>query len=422
MASLRRSVFLLASGTGAGQLILFISSLAIARLFTPLELGAFATLSAVAAILTALASGRFELAIPVPADHTSGISLGRLTLTVSLLCSLSLAAITLSMDGGLAPQWLDPAVEHYWAVPALTFSLAAYQVGNQLAVRAQRYRSLAIRSIAYPAVAGGLQVVAGLGNTDERGLIAGVAVGQLVAFLVTWIPSRRSLQRQESTSRPTDAHWRVLVRRYWTFPVLLSPAGALNVLCSQSPLLIIAALYGLSQAGQYGLAMKLLAVPVALMGQAVGYVYTGEISRIRREGHRSASVLYKNASIRLLVFALGMFAGLLIGAPTVIPFLLGARWQDAGTFAQLMALGLAAQLLAAPLSQTMTMAGRQWGQLAIDAARLCLLLGCAVSAKELSWSVSTTVAAISVASALGYVLIWMANARAAQAIDARRPS
>lgn len=418
MGHLRRSVLLLTSGTATGQLILFISSLVIARLFSPLELGSFTTLSALAAILAVVASGRFELAIPIPADHSSGIALGKLALTASLLCSLTLAVVTVAIDGSPTPEWLDPAFAHYWAVPALTFSLAAFQIGNQLAVRAEQYRSLAIRSLAYPAVAGGLQVVAGLGNSGEGGLVAAVAIGQLAAFVVTWLPSHRSLQRK-AASQYIDLSWLTLSKKYWTFPVLLSPSGALNVLCSQSPLLIVAALYGLSQAGQYGLAMKLLAVPVALMGQAVGYVYTGEISRARREGHRAASELYKIASQRLSLVGLALLIGLAIGAPSGIPLLLGSRWADAGIFAQLMSLGLAAQLLAAPLSQTMTIAGRQWGQLAIDAWRLCLLVGCAMAAHRLEWGASATVAAISMASALGYILMWTANAQAARAIDAR---
>jgi hypothetical protein len=87
-----------------------------------------------------------------------------------------------------------------------------------------------------------------------------------------------------------------------------------------------------------------------------------------------------------------------------------------------MGLAVAAQLVAAPLSQTMTVAGRQAGQLLVDLGRLTLIGGCGLAAVVMGWGPHLTVLSLSCVSAAGYALMWSQNHRAARALDERRQS
>ena len=428
MARVRKAVGALVGATAAGQLILFATSILVARLFTPAEMGVFVAVSAIAGIVGVLLSGRFELAIPLPKREYDALLLARLVLGLVVLLGVLMTAALWLADASAVPSWLSPAVSLYWGVPALCLANAAFLVGNHLAVRAQLYNSLAIRSLAYPAVAGIAQVSLGAAGLGAPGLVLGIAAGQLAAFAVTWLPARRAMNLGSSslltkTNSDIKIRWSLpqtwtIAREYWRFPAFLAPAGVLNVLATQLPVLIMTSYFGLAAAGQYGMAMKLAAVPVGLLGASIGYIYSGELSKIARDSIGGARRLLRDTSIRLFAVAVLAFLAVTLSGKLLVVWVMGAEWATAGTFIQVMAVALAAQLVAAPLSQTLSVANAQLAQLSIDAARVMLVAGAAAWSIASGASPTEMVRSMAIGTTLGYVMLWFASHWAAQRIDA----
>lgn len=416
-ARLARAGLLMAGGTAIGQMLLFLTSLVTVRLFTPEEMGIFATLSAVAACVVSFATGRYELAIPIPKSDREGLAIARIAMLLSGIFSTVFALILLAFGGYDRSGWLGSMINMFWAVPALTLSVALFQVGNQLAVRTENYGSISRRAILFPLVAGILQIVTGLAGLGSSGLILSVVLGQLTAFFALWIPVRKSIGAGAHEGLAQSA--RELAWKNRRFPLYLSASGGLNALSIQLPLLVVAGVYGLHAGGQYGVTMKIVALPVALVGQSVGYVFTGEIAKRQRE--RSGSVLrvFNAATLRLGVIGLVVLFAMLLLSRSLFPLILGDQWSEAGEFARLMSFGVFAQLVAAPLSQTLTIAGRQFTQFGLDLTRVALVGIVGVSATVMNYSASETVFGMSIAILLGYGLLWRANKAAAVEIDRR---
>lgn len=405
----------LAGGAAVGQILLFLTSLAAVRLFTPENMGVFSTLSAISACVVTLATGRYELAIPIPKSDTEGLALARLAISLSAVFSALLALLLLVQQDQSWPSWLKPLVQNFWALPILVMGLALFQIGNQLAVRTESYGAIARRAILFPAVTGILQIAAGILDMGAQGLVLSVVLGQVTAFFALWIPSVATMEPKTVEAHPQTT--RALASKHKRFPLFLSISGSLNALSVQMPLLIVAGAYGLHAAGQLGVTMKIVALPIALIGQSIGFVYTGEIARMQRERRGSVRRVFDGATLRLGALGVFMWMALVTLSPTLFPLVLGEQWRQAGEFARILSFGLLAQLVSAPLSQTLTIAGRQFAQFALDLTRALLVGAAGLIAKLGDSTVASAVLAMSAAMFVGYLLVWALNRSAASQID-----
>lgn len=73
------------TGTGIAQGIAFLAAPVLSRYYEPEDFTVFALFSATAAILSVVATARYELAIPLPKEDKDAKSLLRLSLLISLI-------------------------------------------------------------------------------------------------------------------------------------------------------------------------------------------------------------------------------------------------------------------------------------------------------------------------------------------------
>ena len=403
---------LIAGATACGQLIAFIGSLVLVRIYTPEAMGIYSTIVAVSTCLAPLISGRLEMALPIVRNDRSAVRLAALSVLGALLISAvvagSIAFVSLldSPISNIEPMW-------WWALPMVSFSLVCFLCGNQLAVRFGSYRSLAIRGVLYPSLMSGAQVLFGLAMFGSSGLIWGLAFGHIVTAATLWAPAIKRTRNPGGSSYSSKQ----LLRKYKEFPIFLAPSGVINALSVQLPQLGVALLFGMAIAGQFGMMAKILAVPVALVGQSIGYVYAGEIARLKRDGTSTIVRIFDRLAIRLAAVALLMVCFVVTLGEPVFAWLLGEPWRMAGQLAVLYSASTALQLVTAPLSQTLIIAGRTKSQLAVDLVRTLLILATFIIMSNLDASVEATVLAVGLSSAGGYLILWFVNRRAAANIQ-----
>ncbi|WP_409483691.1 lipopolysaccharide biosynthesis protein [Arsenicicoccus dermatophilus] len=417
MSSARRGVLAIVGGTAGGQLLALACAPIISRLVPPHEYGPFAVVNAAIIALSTVGALRLDLAIPVPDDDDEALDVARLGLTVASVLGLVLTPVAWCARGSVAGALrldVDPSLL-FW-IP-LTASLAgAFTVLNQLAIRRRMYAAIARRSLVQAAAVSLLQVAAAALHGGAHGLAFGLAAGQAlgIATLVRALRSEGAGARERSS-----APLRTTLVRYRSFPLLLAPSGLVNSLGLQAPVLILASLYGTTVSGWLGMTQRVLGLPLALVGVALAQVYVGEFGAARRARSPVLLGLFLRTSARLLAAGLAMGAVLVVLAPWVFTTVLGAQWRVSGEYARVMAVGLVAQLVAAPLSQTVVVMGKVAWQAGWDLSRLVLCAGVVVLGHQLAWPASTTVAALGAAWALSYALLWVLSWLALCAADAR---
>lgn len=392
-------------GTGIAQIIAFASSPFLARLYSNVEFGTFATINAWVLTIGTLSAFRWELAIPVPLDQAESNEVAWLGIWASLITGMASAALLLISKAGLLGKQFIPDLGpvDLFCIPIILAALGFFATLSQAAVRRRMYKVIARRAALQSGAVVAAQVSFGFMKLGFTGLLLGLAVGQLVSVFSLWLSLRKAI------GRPTGGIGAAakLARHYSSFPLIMGPSGAMNAFGIQLPLLLVAALHGPEEAGGLAMAMKILSSPLALVGVAISSVYMGELNSL---GGRTKSVLrrrFMRSSAALLLTGLLLSVVLFAAGPRLFSVILGAQWEESGAFAQGWALATAAQLVATPLSQTLTVLNRLKWQVLWDISRLVTLSLAGYTCLRLSTSPLQTIWILGMTSFLLYLASWL---------------
>lgn len=417
----RRGAISIFAGIAAGQVLALLAAPLLSRIYSPSDFGVFATCSAIIVTIGTVASVRFELAIPLPAHDREAyglVVLGLLSATLlGFLCTVAVALGGGQVASALGQPQLMPWL---WVVPPGATAMGYYLVLNQLAIRQRRFIAIGRRSFLQSATIVVSQIIAGLAGLRPGGLVAGFGIGQAMSAVSLLAGS--GIRSKEGKAGRDRALLRSLVVRYRRFPLVLGPSGLLNVLGLQLPIILMAAWYGGEVAGWMGLTQRILALPVTLIGTTVAQVYLSELARQAREGLSSAAVLFRRVSLSLLFAGTLLLLALLFLGPTLFKLIFGLEWTDSGQYAQALAFGLAAQLVASPVSQTLIVLERPILQFVSDATRVIVVFVVVFAVKYSGGDALTAIWAIGISLGATYVLSWILSWRSLMTVAAKHES
>lgn len=406
----RRGLIAIMSGVAGGQLLALLASPILGRLYPPLEYGPFAVINAAVIPLGTIAALRLELAIPLPWREGMARDVARLGLQLcAAFGGVGLVLAWFAKDPLASALGQSHAVASLvpW-VPVIAGEVGAFAILNQLAIRQKAYGAIARRSLLQAAATVIAQIAAGLAGLGAQGLALGLAIGQGVG-VATLAVSIRALPGSQATVHASAGR---ILRRFRSFPLLLAPAGLLNSLGLQAPVLLASALFGVEVSGWLGMTQRILALPIGLLGTTMAQVYLGEFGEAKRTGSNQLVSLFTRTSRRLVLIGVGIAAIVMLVGPYAFSLVLGSRWETSGLFARALAIGLVAQMVASPLSQTLIVMEKNLQQFVWDVARLAACGGAVYLGYRLGYSATTTMWLLGVATALMYAIVWYLSWRA----------
>lgn len=340
----------LSLGSLTGQLLAFLTTVLIARLYSPADVGVLSAVLAVALTLGPLVTLGLQVAIVPAHTDADAIALARLALLTTALFSVVTACVLVfapTPTGSLTDNVLLVNI----FVPSMLLVIGAFAVLNQLALRNRQYSAIAYRGVLQSASIGATQVGGYFVLPPPVGLFFGEVAGRLVGIM-SLIPSAR---RQWLSISGTLPQWRSIMHRYRDAVAYFLPAATLEMATLQAVFILVATQYGDEQAGYVGLTIRVLIMPVVLIGTAVGQVLSTELSHRRRAGDSANSLqrvrqLLFGLSVLSLTFAVGTVAL----APWAFQFLFGQEWAPAGELARYLAFPMAIGLIWNSMSTVFT--------------------------------------------------------------------
>lgn len=399
------------SGTSLAQVLALLAAPFLARIFSPADFGVFAIVLSVSFTAGSVAALRFEMAIPLARDDRDAHGLLVLGLC-ALFITGTLGLVSVLSFGGAAASLLNAPDVQPWLLlaPLLSTFLGLILLLSQMAVRQRRYAAIGRRSVLQQVLTISVQLTAGLAHVRPGGLIVGLAAGQAGAVLS--LLSGAGLRSEDARAGRVPGRLRFLLKRYRNCPLFLTPSGLANALGQQGPLLLMAFFYSTSVAGLFGLAQRVLLVPISSIGQSVSQVYLGELARMNEGSAKRSRDLFISTSRRLCVISATLTIPIFLCAPALFQFVFGDRWASSGDYGRAIALTLFAQLVVAPVSQTLVMLERQVTQMWWDFGRL-ILTAAAVALPAAAGQPSIVTAwVLSGSSAFAYLILWMLARRA----------
>ncbi len=371
LGSVARNVAVVGGATALGQGALVLAAPVLARLYDPQDFGLLSIYAAVLSVLLAVASLRFDLAIPIAADPVEAVHLLILSVALGFLASIGLGFAVLAagpqMAAALGAALLAPLL---WILPVALLVASVAQALSSWAVYARLFPALGrMRAINGLTQAGG-QMAFGVIHAGPLGLLLGDLAGR--AFGMEQL--LRSLSTSLRSTHLSFGTLRRAARERWGFARVMTAASLVNALALQIPFLLIPGFFGLQSSGQYYLAYRVLVLPGSLVAAAVSQVFFGEAS-FRRSDPQKLHDLARNLTISLLVFAIPTYGTVMVGGSALLERLFGPQWVQAGLYAQIMAPWLLLWSVASPISTLLLVGRRERESLGFTTAELALKAG-----------------------------------------------
>jgi O-antigen/teichoic acid export membrane protein len=338
-----RNVLTLMTGTALAQALPIAIAPILTRIYTPEDFGLLALFLAVFAVLSAVVTGRYEMAVMVQENEFQAENMVFLSILVALTMLVLTGLPVLFFSREIAVLLGDERIEFWlYFLPILIFASGVYQSIDYWLNRQKKYRNMAGNKLLQ---AGGVSLVQLLVSyVNSAGLIIGSVVGHLLSTL--FVVKRSKLNFNVF-------NWKEIKRlgvRHRDYPLFQAPFSMLNSLSTQAPIFFITKFFEASIVGFFSMVIKILSAPAALIAKSIGQVFFQRISEHARQSPELLMGDILHVALKLLVIALLVFSPVLFLGPEIFSVVFGEEWVLAGEFAQVLVFAVVVKFVVSPLS------------------------------------------------------------------------
>jgi len=339
-----KNIMFLASGTALSQIVAYLLTPIITRLYTPEESAELGLYIRIISAGAAIATARYELALPVvKLDHHS-FRLYHFALKITLYSSLSFLLILLYplvFSKGISD------VVFYLSIPFGIALLAFQNLGANWSLRMKQFRVISFSKVVSSSIGNVLKVLFGLLNTGYIGLILGTVIGFIAGcffFLRDFRKAKFNYQVRSAAPRN-----KLIAKYYIEFPKINLPHSLMDM---GKELLIAAILWDIFGQREYGLfnhTYQMLRVPLVLIGSSIGQVFFQRCAEKINQGQNIFSEAKKSVLTLLLISIIPFVLVFIFGAE-MFAFVFGEEWREAGLYAEIMAPWFMINFVTSPIS------------------------------------------------------------------------
>lgn len=396
------AVVRLSSGIGLAQLIALVTGPVVTRLYNPSDYGSMAIYVSLVAIISSMATGRYEAAISLPEETPQGereaIQLVRLSVRLAAIVAVSVGVVVGIVEAIGAGSVLGDLGLWAFAIPVGVFATALQQTLYCYATRRRQYALTAKVAPLQRIGTAAIQIGLGLAGAGRSGLMMAAMASPLVGLGMlgrAYSVGRRAVYPEEVTPEPGEI--RRLARKYSDFPRLNVPFALMNALSWNIQVIVIAWFYSSSDVGQYSLAFMVVSLPASLLVAAVSQVYLRESAG--KADDPAANLGFTKKMLKGLALASILpFPIIMLFGPQLFAVVFGDDWQLAGQIAVAVSPLLWCRFLGTTVSSSFTVYRRQgvllvWQIVSLTVTLACYVLGgsAGLSIVSVTWLASLLV-------------------------------
>jgi len=392
----------LMSGTLVAQGIMLGFMPLLTRIYTPEEFGVYSLFFSVVSILGLVSSLKYDQAIMLPKSEKNAQALVFLAIAITLLvvCVVSLflfvfESIFLSYFSGLKIVM--------WMIPVGVLLIGILQIFKAYSSRYLFYKKIAtvraINAISVVSIQGlsrsGITVngfvlefnriafelngflfkFEGILLSYSGGVLNfnGLIIGKLIADFISLLLLINSHFNKKTLQLKNFSRRRVInvAKRYEQFPKYQSVTVFLNALSQNMPIILLGTYYSVDIAGYYALTVRILKVPIGLIGMSTKEVYYQKASKMYAHGEDILG-LYLKTTIGLgKIFVLPFLVVLFFGE-FLFGVVFGDKWGVSGIVSQVLIFWFAIGFINTPAVSTFSILSVQRIQMKLEFLSLIL--------------------------------------------------
>ena len=319
----------LVAGNTLAQFITIALTPVITRLFSPEAFGEFSILMALTGPFVAIASLRYHEAIMLPDSNVEAAKLFQLSSVLVFSLTVLLTALIFLFDTQLAEQLnLDAGIYILYSLPILVFLVAMRRVLDAALQRKRMFLRISGAAVSVSVFDRVTSITMGLlGYVSASVLILSKIIGLLSSVIWMFGANKNT---EDDGVRDEIASIRGVARRYSNF-ALYSWSGFVQQLDVMLPTIMLGSIFGVTAAGLFALARRVLIEPVLLVGEALSKTFYQKATQVHRSGSSIADLTVQLVDylFRWIIPPLAVFACV---APETFTFVFGDEWRLAGNY------------------------------------------------------------------------------------------
>lgn len=351
-----KAVSVLVGGTAFAQVIGLICLPILTRIYTPEDYSILGVYIAIVSIFSVISCLRFEIAIPIAKSDFSAKKLLILSVYTNFLISILLfITITLLHSYLVEFSFIAKLGNTIYLIPLGVLVAGMYSAFQCWSIRKNNYYDIA-RSRMMQAISGnGSSILFGYIYQSFLGLMIGQVFNLGSGILKLSLKALQDFKELPKVKRHDLFETFV---EYKNYPKYSTLEALLNTAALQLPIIVIGFFLIGPAVGFLYLAMRILGIPMSLIGSSMGQVYVAQGSKI----YESKGDLY-NFTIGILkkLFKITLMPFLLLAilSPFLFGFVLGENWDQVGWYISLMVPWYFMHILTSPLSMSLHIIGKQ---------------------------------------------------------------
>jgi O-antigen/teichoic acid export membrane protein len=352
-----KNVMTLMSGTTLSQIIPIIATVFIARLYSSYEFGEIELFLRMSTFLIVFSTLRYELAIPLPKIDQHAFYLFEYTFRWNVVFFVLFQLVITGLYFGFAYYSIDYSFSSFYLwLPLFVFLLAYTTQSENWALRQEKFRLLSYSRILNSLSVNSFKILFGILSFGAVGLIVGNIIGTIAGALTYTKNNIKAFRTHISYSEKTRRL--VSARQFRDFPYVNAP-HALTDMGKEILIIILMTYYfGLEIVGLYSFALKIIRIPISLIGIAFGQVFYQKASGLINEKKSIKKFSLRNARDLFLISVIPTSILFFYGEGLFV-FAFGEGWRYAGYLAEINAPALLILFLSSPLSRIPMLLGEQ---------------------------------------------------------------
>lgn len=344
-----RNVLTLMTGTTVAQAIPLAISPILTRIYTPHDFGLLALFISISFIFGSIANAKYEQVIMLPKKDEDAINILALGFIISSTLTLILLFIVIFFNNYIATLLNNQEISSWlYFIPISVFFIALFNLLTYFNSRKKNYKDIARATIIKSLVMATIQLSIGFLKNGATGLISGQFLSQMFANMQLL---KNIIKNRPLLSKIRGVKIIALAKKYRDFPKFALPSNLANTLSQHLTTILISSFYSVATLGFYSLAQRVLGMPSALVGNAIGQVFFQEATEERQ---RTGTIIKTfDATVkRLIVIALPSFTLLFFMVESLFSFVFGEEWSVAGEYAKILIPYFFISLISSTLSST----------------------------------------------------------------------
>jgi len=342
------------TGTTIAQAIPIAISPILTRIYTPEDFGVFALYMSIAAIISVIATGRYEMSIMLPKEDEDVKSIVKLIMILLSAVTFITFLIVFFFNHTITNLFENPEISNWlYFLPISIFLIGLYQIYNYLLIREKNFKRLSTNKIIVSTTNASTQLAYGFAFSNGFGLLYGNIIGYVISI---YFIIKSKVVNKYFTFKDNSIN--KVAKEYQNFPKYDVPSVLVNVIANQLPLLALGKFFGLGVVGFYSLTYKVLMMPISLLSSTVLDVFKQRATEDYNK-HGNCKDIYVKTFKSLVLLGILPFTILGIFAPEIFAFVFGEKWKVAGEFAQIMTPMFFLNFIVNPLSYTFFIAQKQ---------------------------------------------------------------